>query len=135
MAQTKGDQTVTRAELQAMVIALEARPDSVIYTDCQSNINLWNLVAARGPNAFYMDKANEDLVYRLAKHPRPPQQMVYKVKSHVDSLGVQDHVQSFIHLEMKLLMPQQSTQLEPFQRRSARNQHNFFKLRKMINAP
>ena len=98
MAQTKGDQTVTRAELQALVVALEARPDSVIFTDCQSNLNLWNLVAIRGPDAFYMDKANEDLVYRLAKIPRPPQQMIHKVKSHVDSLGVQDHVQAFIHL-------------------------------------
>ena len=98
MAQTKGDQTVTRAELQALVVALEARPDSVIFTDCQSNLNLWNLVAVRGPDAFYMDKANEDLVYRLAKISRPPQQMIHKVKSHVDSLGVQDHVQAFIHL-------------------------------------
>ena len=98
MAQTKGDQTVARAELQAMVIALEARPDCVVYTDCQSNINLWTLVTHRGPKALYMDKANEDLIYRLARIPKPPQQKVYKVKSHVDSLGVHDNGQSYIHL-------------------------------------
>ena len=48
LAQTQGDQTVARAELQAFVVALESRTDLKVVTDCQSNLDLWTRTAHYG---------------------------------------------------------------------------------------
>ena len=74
LAQTRGEQTVARAELQALVVALELRPDATTVTDCQSNIDLWISTTGGLGTISLSTKANADLIARLAQIPRPPTQ-------------------------------------------------------------
>ena len=60
-------QTVARAELQALVVALEAVPTATVYTDCQSNVCSWEWVRKYElPRVAIAKRASEDLVGRLA---------------------------------------------------------------------
>ena len=45
-AQCSGEQTVPRAELEAVVNALEAYPGATVYTDCESVVKIWTNSAA-----------------------------------------------------------------------------------------
>ena len=98
LAQTRGEQTVARAELQAMVVALELRLDATIVTDCQSNIDLWISTAGGLSTTSLSTKPNADLIARLALIPRPPTQRVCKVKSHTNWYGITDSRVAFHHL-------------------------------------
>ena len=83
LGQTTGAQTVARAELQALVVALEAVPTATVYTDCQSNVCLWEWVRKYElPRVAIAKRANEDLVGRLAAVATQPGQQVLKVRAH-----------------------------------------------------
>ena len=77
---------------------LESRTDLKVVTDCQSNLDLWARTAHHGAALSYMNHANEDLVQRLARRPRTDDQRVIKIKSHINSIGVTDDYQAFLHL-------------------------------------
>ena len=81
LGQTTGAQTVARAELQALVVALEAVPTATVFTDCQSNVCLWEWVRKyEPPRVAIAKRANEDLVGRLAVVAAQPGQQVRKVR-------------------------------------------------------
>ena len=91
LGQTTGAQTVARAELQALVVALEAVPTATVYTDCQSNVCLWEWVRKYElPRVAIAKRANEDLVGRLAVVATQPGQQVLKVRAHQNLEQIRD---------------------------------------------
>ena len=96
--QTQGSQTVARAELTALTITVEAAAAATIYTDCQANVDTWDWLATNPTNAQISTRANEDLIFRLARRLPFVQIRVLKVKAHVDPAGLPDSPQGFVHL-------------------------------------
>ena len=99
LGQTTGAQTVARAELQALVVALEAVPTATVYTDCQSKVCLWEWVRKYElPRVAIAKRANEDLVGRLAVVATQPGQQVLKVRAHQNLEQIRDLEQLYYHL-------------------------------------
>ena len=96
--QTQGSQTVARAELTALTLTVEAAAAATIYTDCQANVDTWDWLATNPTHAQISTRANEDLIFRLARRLPFVQIRVLKVKAHVDPAGLPDSPQGFVHL-------------------------------------
>ena len=60
--------------------------------------------------------------------------MIHKVKSHVDSLGVQDHVQAFIHLGNEIADAAAKQAIGTIPLRYVKKRRSCFRPRKMTNA-
>ena len=97
-AQSSGEQTVPRAELEAVVNALEAYPGATVYTDCESVVKIWDKAKLEAGNRLTNQCCNADLVKRLHKVILCPGQKVIKVKAHVDPFSCTDDWTGFLQL-------------------------------------
>ena len=81
------------------MVALEAVPTATVYTDCQSNVCLWEWVRKYElPRVAIAKRANEDLVGRLAAVATQPGQQVLKVRAHQNLEQIRDLEQLYYHL-------------------------------------
>ena len=94
-SQTSGEQSVPRAELEAVVKALEAYPGATVYTDFESVVKIWQKTISGIP---ITKCAHKDLAKRLLGVMQCPGQRVVKVKAHIDPLSCTDDWTGFTQL-------------------------------------
>ena len=97
-AQCSSEQSVPRAELEAVVAALEAYPGATVYTDCESVVKIWESTRLKLCQVLLSNSSNADLVRRLLAVVQCPGQSVIKVKAHIDPLSCADDFIGFLQL-------------------------------------
>ena len=97
-AQCSSEQSVPRAEFEAVVTALEAYPGATVYTDCESVVKIWESTRLKLCQVLLSNSSNADLVRRLLAVVQCPGQSVVKVKAHIDPLSCADNLTGFLQL-------------------------------------